>query len=252
MKNKTMKGIFLTSLFLLTLSLAFVSCKKDDNNISEETISAKWVVSDPATTGYRYFEFNKYGSYIVTKSDYSVKFGAYTLADQKINLVDLGTIEAKTLADDSFKFDFTPTGASAPISIETTKAEQMATTTRTEDLCRTWTLVSIDNVPVAGTDNELTVLFSESGTYLVSYSNGTSGTAQWKWKDSNEDTICYSWSGDPTCTADNQVAITSLSETEFIMTEEEVVYVLAPYTAKNGPALNPTNTVLKPNNFFGK
>lgn len=249
MKN-TFRGIaFFVSLMVL-VSIIFVSCKKDESEVSQENISGKWEVSNPQTAGYRSFEFNKFGNYIVTKADLTVKFGIYTIESQKINLVDLGTISSKTLSKESFSFEFTPKDATAPIVIETTKAEEMEASSRTELLCRTWELYSVDGEPVAGTGEELTVLFSAAGTYLVTQ-EGYSGTAQWMWKDSQEQVFCYSWEGTPTCMGENEVTVTKLTSSELVITEDETVYLLVPYTVKRGAAGNPGAPV-NPDRVFGR
>jgi len=250
MKN-TLKGIAFFASFLLLISIIFVSCKKDEGEVSQENISGKWEVSNPQTAGYRSFEFNKFGNYIVTKSNLTVKFGNYTIDNQKINLIDLGTISSKTLSKESFSFEFTPKDATAPIVIETTKAEEMEASSRTELLCRTWELYSIDGQVVAGTGEELTVLFSAAGTYLVTQES-YSGTAQWKWKDSQEQVFCYSWEGEPVCMGENEVTITKLTSSELSITEDETVYVLVPYTVKRGAVGTPGSAPLNAAKVFGR
>jgi hypothetical protein len=51
----------------------------------------------------------------------------------------------------------------------------------------------LDGKEVAGTGDELMVLYSKAGTYLISYPDGEFELAQWKWKDAAENEFLYSW-----------------------------------------------------------
>jgi len=86
-------------------------------------------------------------------------------------------------------------------------------------------MVEIDNESVKGTENEVTVIFSEAGTYFTELQNPTEdiegGLAEWKWKDSSENTMCYSWEGKPTCSIEEGlVSITNLTDNNLTISEE--------------------------------
>jgi hypothetical protein len=59
--------------------------------------------------------------------------------------------------------------------------------------CGTWKLQQIDGEEVRGTEEELTVLYSKAGTYLISYPDGKVELAQWKWKDAAGNEFLYSF-----------------------------------------------------------
>ncbi len=233
---KNLNRILLTILILATV----ISCEKDDDSssdkITQQGISAKWVVDGAGA--YESFEFNKSGNYIVVENgkkstnEKIVHFGTYKITgDKTMTLTDFGKMEVLELAENSIKFSLTPdSDLTKKIEINATKKAEMAGSTRTDLLCRTWKMVSVDGESVVGTEMELTVLFSAAGTYFVEYAytggDGEGGVAQWTWKDSGEDVLCYSWDGDPTCAGDNEVAIPELTSTKLKVIEEDVVYIL--------------------------
>ncbi|MEI7523488.1 MAG: hypothetical protein WCJ95_04115 [Mariniphaga sp.] len=241
-----MKGRILFSI-LIIFAFEFWSCSKhDDSNsgtLTQATVSAKWVISGTGI-GYRSFEFNKSGNYIVVADDGTkstaaqiVLFGTYQITDnQTIVLSDLGTLKMSSISSSSFSFTFTPLNdASGKISLTSVKAAITATSAKTDLLCRTWSLVTLGGESVAGTENELTVLFSNAGTYYVNRINipEDSGLAQWGWKDNTQSTLCYSWEGAPTCDGTNEVLITEVTGTSLKMDEEGEIYILKPATMKS-------------------
>jgi hypothetical protein len=267
-KMKTIKQIFAVMLIFSTL----LSCEKDDKDsisLKKETISAKWVVD--GFSNYDSFEFNESGNYIVVlnniidmaaesnalKSTVApiIKFGTYKITDDKtIVLVGFGKIKITSIDESSFSFTFQLEDDSEVVALTTTRTEDMASSSRTDLLCRTWEMVTIDGVSVKGTSMELSVLFSTAGTYFVSYANPSSsgsqgGLAQWTWKDAEETTLCYSWTGAPTCLGENEVTIPELTSSKLKIIEDGSTYILAP--ASNSKSGNITNSAaqLKPGIF---
>ena len=85
----------------------------------------------------------------------------------------------------------------------------------TNAFCRTWKIERIrdvyydketgktDDITVTpenpgeeGYDMPVEVLWSKSGTYLISYLDNSIGLAEWKWRDRSKGTMYYAWDGD--------------------------------------------------------
>ncbi|PLX02800.1 MAG: hypothetical protein C0595_09330 [Marinilabiliales bacterium] len=237
-------------LMVIMVLTVIISCKKDDKNstltLEIDTISAKWLVS--GTSEYSSFEFNKSGNYIVIKNanttNQQIKFGTYTITESTIILSDYGTIIVSEIKDNSITFIFkTSINPDTEINIVANKQEEMESTTKTDLLCRTWELLTFNGDPVAGTDMELTVLFSKAGTYFVTYNNepDTENVAQWKWKNTEETELYYSWDEVPNWGTASYVQITELTSNSLIINENDVVYVLQPLTNTKSVNFNSVN-----------
>lgn len=261
---KNLKQILVAILVLTSI----YSCKKDEQKdiLSKETISAKWVVS--GTSDYKSFEFNKSGNYIVVKSattkstnDVIVLFGTYDIIDKTtIVLSDFGTLKISEINDNSITFSFKLTSnPDNEINIIATKQEEMQNSTKTELLCRTWEMVTVNGEDVVGTDMELTVLFSSAGTYFVSYANpedeNDGGLAQWKWKDETETKLLYSWYEIPVWDEEDYVEIPELTSNKLKIIEDEDTYVLQPVSNTKSAIIktskNLSNRIMK-SGFFKK
>lgn len=254
---------------LLFLVAILFSCKKDSDEagLTKETISAKWVVTG-STNGYESFEFNKSGNYIIvvnttnkSTASQSVLFGTYTITDNNIiELSNFGKITISSIENDQINFyiqlqDDPQNG----MTIHAVRATEYGDTNRTELLCKTWKVVSINGESVAGTEDEVTILFSLAGTYLVVRSDGESGMAQWKWKDSNESIMCYSWEGEPTCNGEEEVQILELTANSAKVLEviggETYIYLLVPASDTKSATLQSISSEdkqLSPRRFFRK
>jgi hypothetical protein len=241
---------------LIFLLISIISCKNDEEkeSLSMATISAKWVVSG-SNGGYESFEFKQSGNYILvmnteTKSTagQTILFGTYQIIDNEtIELSDLGEIKITSIDKNNFSFSLTiKRDLNKHISIVAIKAAEFASSARMEILCRTWKIVTIDGENVEGTEDAGTVLFSAAGTYLVTWYDGENGLAQWKWKDSNETIMCYSWDGEPTCNGENEVKILELTQNSVTVSEEfddeTIVYVLVPVSGKKSAQLKAVNS----------
>ncbi len=250
---KNLKQILVLILILTTI----FSCKKKENEqstLSKETLSAKWIVDDASV--FASFEFNKSGNYIVVVNSAAksgkgqiVLFGTYEIIDSKtIILSDLGTISITEIGKNSIRFSIVlDSSPGDEIIITATKSDEIPNSARTALLCRTWDLISVNGVSVAGTDMELTVLFSAAGTYFVSFANpsdlGDGGLAWWTWKDNTQQSFCYSWDGEPTCDGTNEVEIAELTSSEAIIIEDTETYVLQP-TSNAKSAVSMTSKAL--------
>tara|TARA_B110001450_G_C17545582_1_gene450397 strand:- start:130 stop:927 length:798 start_codon:yes stop_codon:yes gene_type:complete len=245
----------LKQILLAILVLTFITaCDKDENDpketLEKATISAKWNVNN--SSEYESFEFNESGNYIVLKNsttkstnDQIILFGTYEIiGNTTIVLSDFGTLTIADVNENSINFTIQLTSdPDNEIIINASKQTQMESTTNTELLCRTWELISINGEDVAGTEDELTVLFSAAGTYFVSYSDGESGLAQWKWKDELETEFLYSWEEEPNWEEEDFVEITELTNSTLKILEkfeddEDELYVLAPIVNTKSAKIN--------------
>jgi hypothetical protein len=241
-----MKKIANKILVLLTVA-TLISCDKSenstDNNVNNITYKAKWLVEENGD--YKSFEFNESGNYIIVKNapegsatSEIVRFGTYETTDDKVlNLSNFGILKIQNTTANRMSFSIaTLDNPETEINLNAQRQAEIANSTSTDLLCRTWELVTTNGETVAGTDMELTVLFSAAGTYFVTYLNPTDendgGLAQWVWTNSNEDSLCYSWDGTaPVCNGENTVSITSLSANTLTIVENSDVYVLQPLTS---------------------
>jgi len=242
LKIKKMKNLkqILVAIFALTF---IVACNKDDidpkENLEKAKISAKWIVSN--SSDYDSFEFNESGNYIVVKNtttkstnDQIILFGTYEIIDNKtIVLSDFGTLTISKIDENSISFSIKLTSnPNNEITINASKQAEMESTTKTDLLCRTWEMVTVNGESIVGTDMELTVLFSKAGTYFVSYANpedeNDGGLAQWKWKDDAETQFLYSWDEVPVWEDEDYVEIPELTSTKLKIIEDEDTYILQP------------------------
>lgn len=236
----------LVAIFVLTF---IASCDKDENEpkgtLEKATISAKWVVSN--SSEYESFEFNESGNYIVventtTKStnDKTIHFGTYEIINNKtIVLSDFGTFTISEINENSINFSIQLTSnPDNEIIINASKQEEMESSTNTDLLCRTWKLISIDEEDFAGAEDEIIVLFSKAGTYLVTLT----GLAQWKWKDEAETQILYSWDEVPVWEEEVYVEIIELTNSTLKILEEfddeSDIYVLEPINNTKSAKIN--------------
>jgi len=260
---KKLKQI-LVAIFVLTF---IVACNKDDNdpkgNLEKTTISAKWIVSN--SSEYSSFEFNESGNYIVVKNTTTKStngqiflFGTYEITDNKtIVLSDFGTLTLSEIDENSIDFSIKLTSnPNNEITINASKQEEMESTARTDLLCRTWEMVTINGEPVVGTEMELTVLFSKAGTYFVSYpDNDEGGLAQWKWKNEAETQLLYSWDEVPVWEDADHVEIPELTSTKLIVIDDEDTCLLQPVSTTKSAIVkslkDPSNKHIK-SGFYNK
>jgi len=238
LKMKKVKQIIVT-IFILTF---ITSCDKDENELKETvnktTISAKWVVSN--SNEYKSFEFNESGNYIVVQktaeptNEQIILFGNYDIIDNKaIVLSDFGTLTIFEVNESSINFSFKRSNnPNNEIIIDASKKEEMESSTKTEFLCKTWKMVTINGDSVVGTDNELTVLFSEAGTYFVSFANpiddNAGGLAEWKWNNETETHFLYSWEEVPVWDDAGTVEVPELTSNKLKIIEIDDIYILEP------------------------
>lgn len=230
----------LVALFALTM---IISCEKNpivsQDTLSVEKISAKWIIDD--TSIYKSFEFNKSGNYIVVKrassdstSKQTILFGTYEITDNKtLVLSDFGKVKISEISDKSISLSVSlTTSPNTEIAIIASKQTEIQSSAKTDLLCKTWELVTIDGKTVVGTENEGSVMFSASGTYFVSRTNSTDGNsgglAQWKWTDESQTKFFYSWDEIPVWDNCDFAEILKLGSDSLKILDNETTYTLKP------------------------
>ena len=105
--------------------------------------------------------------------------------------------------------------------------EPISSSSRTDMLCRTWIIQKVtdaDGNEIYDDDDFLgsIVLFSKAGTYLVLYGGegGEAGLSEWKWANSEQTKLYYSWDNwEDDWEKNNIVTITDLKSTSLVIEE---------------------------------
>ena len=228
------KAVSLKSLVLiLIVASVFAACDKEndngkDVNVSVNTMSAKWIISDK-NSPYASFEFTLEGNYIVVGNkttprsgsvnstlhpsigpktvntrasefdESPVYFGTYSINGNKISLASLGVMEVTNISDEDISFSFKTDATGTTSNYEAEKAAPVSTSSKTDLLCRTWVVQRVSHGGVDDPDDEIignTIIFSKSGTYLFPSDDGGVGLAKWRWANSAETAIHYTWWSD--------------------------------------------------------
>lgn len=220
--------------FLTGLLFLFSACSSDNggdkDDVTLETISAKWNVSDQSN--YESFEFNKSGNYIVvaksevrSEDNNTVTFGTYTIKDNVITMSNFGKLTVTDISSNTINFTLTLNNSSDAVNVSASKQPEVANTTKTELLCRTWitTGETVDGLGGSTIKKGIIVIFSQAGTYLVynddDFVDGV-GLAQWKWKGNNENEFYYSWENWEDNWEATQVIIHELTKDKMVVVEK--------------------------------
>jgi hypothetical protein len=149
------------------------------------------------------FEFTNDGNYIAVEiNDNSIRdeqiihFGKYIIQDRDtVDLTGLGIMKIKSVDNDNINFTFvlSTDALKKETAYEAKKTASAAESAETDLFCKTWKLQRLDGKRVTGTEDELTILFSKAGTFLILYPDGKSELAQWKWKNAAENEFLYSY-----------------------------------------------------------
>lgn len=228
--------------------ILFSSCEIHDYGtpdlLTRKALSAKWAVA--GESDYQSFEFNLSGSYLVVKKeaiahDPIIRFGTYRILDyETVELSGFGTLKVSTF--NSGSFDFSLRLAADPdtdIRVNTLRQKEMERSAKTDLICRTWKIQTVDGYPAAQAKKDLTVLFSAAGTYFVTYavkiSESDGRSAQWKWKDNAEAKLLYSW--DPNAEWDDahSIEIPKLTSDSLVIIDNQNTVVLEPVLAVDLP-----------------
>lgn len=147
--------------------------------------------------------------------DGNVIYGTFTsLGENEYAIEGFGTIKLDYTGSDVTGIEVTTQGGQTT-QYTAEKQPVMGDDNMTSSLCRTWKIEKIhdvyydketgktDDVTVTpenpgetGYDMPIEVMWSKSGTYLVSYRDGSIGIAEWKWKDRGAGQLYYAWDGE--------------------------------------------------------
>ncbi|MDR2096811.1 MAG: hypothetical protein LBP76_15010 [Treponema sp.] len=168
---------------------------KGGDGLTLDTINTKWNIST-AGSEYASIELSGQGGYIVVgnKEKPDVHIGIYQIQDRKtIKLLDLGTMVLESQTGDAIRFSFTGRDGQNIALLDAAKAENVAESSRTDLLCRTWRLIRYDGQDTKDTAMDDVFFFSKAGTYLVTYPDREPALAGWRWQDAQEKVLQYSW-----------------------------------------------------------
>jgi hypothetical protein len=172
---------------------------EDRDGLGLDTINTKWNISTAgsgASSGYASIELSGQGGYIVVdnQANPGVHVGIYQIKDRKtIKLLDLGTMVIESQTDDGLRFTFTGQDEQKISLLSASRSENVAESSRTDLLCRTWKLVKYDGRNTKDTPMDDSFFFSRAGTYLVTYPDRDPALAEWRWQDADEKVLRYSW-----------------------------------------------------------
>ncbi len=199
--------------------------------IDSAELVGKWEVGDNSL-GIVSVEFGGSNNYVVVtnaelptraEEEFFTYFGTYTVAGDKVIMSDLGEMTITSLGESGIAFSLAIYGGSA-VSMSGGKAQEMASSSKTDLLCRTWKVVSYeeDGVVYYESNEEFAmpefVYFSKAGTYLLTFSNGSTGLSNWKWKSESAGTFYYSHEHPPVWN-DSSVTIETLDENSLAISE---------------------------------
>jgi hypothetical protein len=203
---------------------------------------------------YSSFEFTTDGIYIVIEnlnqgmSSYSMgptigvlaatratnlspyHYGSYQIDGDTITLEGFGVIGVISFTAEEFIFSFTIENSDEKYEFNTEKVENaIENSSRTAMFCRYWKVSSVDP-PNYYYPKLMNFLFSNAGTYLVIYEDGTAGLSEWKWGDAGKTFIQYSWENWEDDWEETHCDILELTSSSLKMREEidgiEVTYEL--------------------------
>lgn len=145
----------------------------------------------------------------------NVVYGTFTsLGGNEYALEGFGTIKLDYTGGDVTGIEITTQdGQTTQYNAE--KQPTMGGDDMTNAVCRTWRIEKIhgiyidketgdredytvtrDNPGEYGYDMPMEVMWSKSGTYLVSYRDGSIGLAEWKWRNKGAGQMYYAWDGE--------------------------------------------------------
>ncbi len=231
----------------ILIIILFSACEKSEDDPMDNlksSISAKWDVDNSGK--YVSFEFNESGNYIIVKdvtttydSKQIVLFGTYQILENNdISLSGFGTLNIIDIEKNGIRFSIQLIDNTInEIFINASRQAEIASSTKTDLLCKTWEMLTVNGEPAVGTDMEITSLFSKSGTYFVSYAipedENAGGLAKWRWKDETETHLLYSWAEIPVWEKADSVHVSELTSTKLEIIDGDDTYILQPKSTIN-------------------
>jgi hypothetical protein len=232
------KALLFVFMGVFALGAAMMSSCSDDGggngdgggggNLKKSDLIGKWETGTNSL-GVVSVEFGVSNDYVAVVDeslaraveDYVAYYGTYSISGDEVTLSNLGTMTVNSVGGGAIDFTFEPqSGGSVEFTGE--KAQEMASTTKTDLLCRTWRVVDheTNNTDPQSTDLPEHIYFSKAGTYLLSYDDGYSDLANWKWKSEAEGKFYYSWRFPPVWEEDKVATIETLTATSLVVYDE--------------------------------
>ncbi|MCV6628533.1 MAG: hypothetical protein OIF50_01600 [Flavobacteriaceae bacterium] len=191
---------------------ALQACSSDDAPAAEDTQSylyQKWELKKNTTSknantakidvnAIKSIEFLEIGRYILVDTSNTIYSDTYTadLSKKEIKLSNLGVLSISELTSSNFNFSIVDTNGAK--STYTANAAEKIETKINKDIIKGWSMTNINEV-YGGSSQEKTVkaelLMTAYGTIFFNqyYESGKStfDLTYWKWKNSEEKTICF-------------------------------------------------------------
>lgn len=138
------------------------------------------------------------------------KYGTYTkVGENQYKLSDFGTITIVTNGGNNYDLDIVRNNGTT-MTLGANREKMYSSSEMTDKLCRTWRFkkfrerewengkLVFDETykPGDNEDDPLEVVFTKSGTYVVTYIDGTLDVSTWKWENENKGIVRYSWNLD--------------------------------------------------------
>lgn len=143
------------------------SCEKDEMAENKEKISGKWIVSGESI--YKWFEFDNCGNFYIEikrnlNNPYCIR-GIYIIKDSTtVELLNFGSLTISTLQNNTLNFILTPTGNNLQ-AITTLKAPELESTNKTDLLCTTWRVNTINDENYEDVNGKTIV--NEYGEFII-------------------------------------------------------------------------------------
>jgi hypothetical protein len=261
-QTMTKKGVLFGILIMMILfGMIIIGCDNGTPNngtlVPQEAINAKWEI-DGGNSRYSSFEFTSDNVYIVienvnwtpmniqssggmfgynqniirssgertvspSESNLSpIHTGQYSINGNEITLAGFGLLNIVSLTTEEFIFSFTLENSNETFEYNASKIEDAAAgSSRTNMLCHFWKFDKVSPEPYDM--NAVEVLISKAGTYLVIYNDGSAGLAEWKWANSEETRVRYSWDN---WRSSSEIRIPELTPTKLTVLEHGYTYEL--------------------------
>jgi len=232
-----LRRILLASLVLLSHISWGNNVMLSKDLVTKDNISGKWDIAGESE--FKSIEFNECGNYIISIKiiqQQFVLFGTYEILNNNtIDLSDFGTLIINKFEGNSVDFTMKKhRGATRVHELFATKNEHVISNTiKTDLLCRTWKMLKKNGKNVLGTTDEVTLLFSKTGTYFLNSAHPAETLGHWKWQDDLETKILYAYKQFSDWSNEDEIEIIELSNTVLkiqvhIKGNQKTIYTLIP------------------------
>lgn len=209
-------------------------CRKDVKpDPKENFFISKWIVSND--NHFESLEFSSGNNYIIVKRDENTNktvifFDKYRLIkDKLLSLEGFGQVRISNLSDDENKatFEVNLDSNAKTFNFDVSRVENIdiVNSSRTNLISKTWELNTINGNGIEDKNKHI-ILFSKVGTYYkIDSTKNTESINIWKWKNDDENIICFSPTREPKCDgSDNEIKIKKITDDTLTLMEENNLF----------------------------